>query len=301
MSISPIDTPAAGSSPRHLALPLAAGIGLKHAHGQGLLDTLPPIGFVEIHAENYMGDGGPPHRLLERLRSRYALSVHGVGLSIGGEAPLDQVQLARLERLIDRHAPEMFSEHLAWSSHDGTFFNDLLPIAYTTPALHRVVAHVDEVQDRLGRRMLLENPATYVAFATSSWDEPAFIAEIVKRTGCGLLLDVNHVLVSCTNHRHDPHAYLDAIPLQTIGEIHLAGHAPEEDAAGAPLLIDTHGCAVAPEVWDLYARVLERAGPRPTLIEWDDAVPALETLLAEAAKAEARIRRARPERIAARG
>jgi hypothetical protein len=281
-----------------------AGVGLKPQHYRTILETAPALGFFEIHAENYMGAGGPPHRWLAAIRERYPLSLHGVGLSIGADRPLDDGHLARLRALIARYRPAQFSEHLAWSSHGDAFLNDLLPLPYTDATLARIVAHVDQVQDRLGVRMLLENPSTYLLFAESTWPETAFLAEIARRTGCGLLLDVNNVFVSAANHGFAPEAYLDAFPLDQVGEIHLGGHAPVADEAGEILLIDAHDRPVADPVWTLYERVLARTGPLPTLIEWDDRVPAWSVLLAEAARAEACLARAaarlQPERRHAR-
>lgn len=245
------------------------------------------MGFFEVHAENYMVDGGPFHHYLSRIRENHCLSIHGVGLSIGGEPPLDDEHLGRLALLLDRYQPESFSEHLAWASHGGTFLNDLLPLPYSTATLTRVCAHIGQVQDRLKRPMLLENPATYLEFAASTMPETEFIAEVVKRTGCGLLLDVNNVYVSCVNHHRDPHAFIRALPLYAVAQIHLAGFAHDTDAAGDPLLIDSHGAPVAQAVWDLYAFALELLGPTPTLIERDNDIPAFPVLHAEAQQAEA--------------
>jgi hypothetical protein len=268
-------------------LPARAGIGFKPEHADGLLLGEPRVGFLEIHAENYMGAGGRPHHVLSQLREIYPLSLHGVGLSIGGEEELDEEHLDRLAGLIARYRPESFSEHLAWSSHDDVYLNDLLPVAYDTPTLERVCAHVAHVQERLGVRMLLENPSTYVEFSSSSWDEVEFVGEVTRRTGCGLLLDVNNVQVSCVNHGRDPNDYIERFPMTLVGEIHLGGHAPEEDSLGAPLLIDAHDRPVADEVWRLYRRALRRLGPAPTLIEWDNDVPELPELLKEADRAQA--------------
>lgn len=265
-------------------LPDAPGIGFKPEHFETIRATRPDLGFFEIHAENYMGAGGVPHAQLTALRADYALSLHGVGLSIGGPGRLDSDHLTRLRALIDRYHPESFSEHLAWASHGEAYLNDLLPLPYTPQTLRIVCDHIDEVQERLGCTMLLENPATYVLFEQSTLPETDFLAEVVKRTGCGLLLDVNNVFVSASNHRFDPRAYLEAFPMQAVGEIHLAGHATEDLPSG-PLLIDAHGCPVAEPVWTLYAEVIARTGPRPSLIEWDNDVPALPVLLAEAARA----------------
>ncbi len=267
-------------------IPARAGVGLKPAHYAAILDGSPDIGWFEIHAENYMGAGGPPHHYLARIRERYPISLHGVGLSIGAEGPLDPDHLARLRAVADRYAPGLFSEHLAWSTHQGVYFPDLLPLPYTAETLARVAAHIEEVQETMGRRMLLENPSTYLAFETAEMSETEFLAALVRRTGCGLLLDVNNVFVSATNHGTSPEAYLEAFPLAAVGEIHLAGHAPDTDAEGAPLLIDAHDRPVADPVWALYARVIGETGPLPTLIEWDADLPAWETLAAEAARAE---------------
>jgi uncharacterized protein (UPF0276 family) len=267
-------------------LPLRAGIGLKPRHFGEILNTTPDVGFFEIHAENYLVAGGPFHHYLGAIRECYPLSVHGVGLSIGAEGPLDGEHLDGLARLLERYEPQSFSEHLAWSSHDGRFLNDLLPIVYDRTSLQRVCSHVQQVQDRLARRILLENPSTYVAFAASSMDEADFITEVVRQTGCGLLLDVSNVFVSCINHHRDAHAYLAALPLTAVGEIHLAGFSRDEDAAGAPLLIDSHGSPVDAAVWALYERVLELVGPQPTLIERDNDIPALAVLVDEAGQAD---------------
>lgn len=267
-------------------LPARAGAGLKPEHYAAVLASRPKLGFFEIHAENYLGAGGPPHGYLSRIRADYPLSVHGVGLSIGSEAGLDEAHLGRVATLVERYQPESFSEHLAWSTHAGVFFNDLLPVPYTQQTLARVCAHIDRVQERLQRRMLLENPSTYIEFAQSSLSEPEFITEVLKRTGCGLLLDVNNAFVSCTNHHRNARAYLDALPLWQVGEIHLAGFAEDSDAAGAPLLIDAHGSPVAAAVWELYAYALERTGPVATLIEWDNDIPPFERLLEETGRAE---------------
>lgn len=268
-------------------LPCGVGIGFKADFFDGLVDGTHWPAFLEVHAENYMGAGGMPHFQLARLRERYPLSIHGVGLSIGGERALDAEHLARLRRLIDRYRPASFSEHLAWSSHDAGYLNDLLPVAYNQATLDRVCAHIDEVQARLNMRLLLENPSTYVEFSSSMMEEIDFLGAIVDRTGCGLLLDVNNVQVSCTNHRRDPIAYLDAFPVAAVAEIHLAGHAEDRDDQGERLLIDSHDRPVDPDVWALYAHALGRTGGCATLIEWDNDVPPLAGIMAEAARAEA--------------
>jgi hypothetical protein len=268
-------------------LPARAGIGLKPPHFREVLASRPDVGFFEVHAENYMVAGGPMRHYLERIRAQHPLSLHGVGLSIGAEAPPDEAHLDRLADLIARFAPAAFSEHLAWSTHGDVFLNDLLPLAYDGPTLARVCRHVDRVQERLGLRLLLENPATYVEFERSTMSEAAFLREVLRRTGCGLLLDLTNAHVSCTNHGRDTRAYLDALPLDAVAEVHLAGFARDADAAGDPLLIDSHGCAVAEVVWNLYAGAVERLGAVPTLIERDHDVPALPALLGEAARADA--------------
>lgn len=274
---------------RHAAdrLPDAAGVGYKPQHFNALMDRPGPVQWLEIHAENYMGDGGRPLAQLRHLAERFAISVHGVGLSIGGDGVLDGAHLERLKHLVGWLNPARFSEHLAWSTHEGHFLNDLLPLPYTAATLDRVAAHIDTVQQALGRQMLLENPSSYLAFAESTWDEPDFLAAIVARTGCGLLLDVNNVFVSATNLGFAPQAYIDAFPLDHVGEIHLGGHDTDGDDHGAPLLIDSHGRAVADPVWALLDYTLVRSGPRPVLIEWDTDVPDWPVLKAEADRAQA--------------
>lgn len=278
-----LNTPSLANDNR---LPPRAGLGLKSEHFREVLQTQPDLGFFEVHAENYMVAGGPLHHFLGRIREQYPLSLHGVGLSIGGEGPLDIAHLQRLAALIDRYQPQSFSEHLAWSSHGPVFLNDLLPLAYDEATLDRVCEHVDQVQSSLKRTLLLENPATYLAFEASTLDEPHFISEVIRRTGCGLLLDVNNVYVSCINHRRDPLAYLNALPLQATGEIHLAGFAEDTDSLGERLLIDDHGAPIDNAVWQLYLKVLAQTGPVATLIERDNHIPPWEVLLAEARQAD---------------
>lgn len=281
-----------------------AGVGLKAAHVPALLERGPDrflggAGFVEVHAENYMVDGGPMLRHLERVRMHWPLSLHGVGLSIGGDGPLDRAHLDRLQRLIDRFEPRWFSEHLAWSSHGGHWFNDLLPLPYDAATLNRVCDHVDQVQHSLRRQLLLENPSTYLAFSGSTMDEAMFLAAVVRRTGCALLLDVNNAYVSGVNHGVDPWALIEALPAAAVAEMHLAGHAEDRDAAGDRLLIDHHGAAVDPAVWSLYERSIARLGPVPTLIERDNHLPALAVLEQEAQRAldlQRRSASARPAR-----
>jgi uncharacterized protein (UPF0276 family) len=263
----------------------AAGTGLKPEHAEDIFRQPRQVDFFEIHAENYMGRGGPPHDLLRRIRADYPLSIHGVGLSIGGSAPLDREHLARLKDLIATYQPALFSEHLAWSTHDGVFLNDLLPLPYNEISLAHVCSHVDQVQDSLGMKMLLENPSTYVAFGATRMTEIEFLEAVTQRTGCGLLLDVNNVHVSAVNHGFDAAAYIDAFPMQHVGEFHLAGFAEDRDSEGARLLIDDHCRPVSDAVWDLYCRALARRCMAPTLIEWDNDVPAFDTLDGEVARA----------------
>ena len=264
---------------------VAAGAGLKPEHAEDIFTGPRRADFFEIHAENYMGAGGPPHHLLRRIRMDYPLSIHGVGLSIGGTAPLDREHLKRLKRLIDIYQPALFSEHLAWSTHDGVFLNDLLPLPYNDISLAHICAHVAEVQDAVGMRMFLENPSTYVAFGASSMSEIEFLRAVAQRTGCGLLLDVNNVHISAINHGFDAGAYIEAFPIQHVGEIHLAGFADDRDSSGNRLLIDDHGREVAEEVWALYQRVLARGCLAPTLIEWDNNVPPFAALADELGRA----------------
>lgn len=263
-------------------LPNAPGVGYKPQHFADIIANPAPVEWLEIHAENYMGQGGRPLAQLRHLAERFAISVHGVGLSIGGETPLDADHLARLKTLCDWLQPASFSEHLAWSTHDSAFLNDLLPLPYTQETLTRVADHIDQVQDVLGRKMLLENPSSYLAFSESTMSETDFLRDIARRTGCGLLLDVNNVFVSATNLKMDARAYIDAFPLDQVGEIHLGGHDEDEDDHGSPLLIDSHGAEIADPVWALLDYTLERSGPRPVLIEWDTDVPDWPVLAAEA-------------------
>jgi uncharacterized protein (UPF0276 family) len=268
------------------SLPRRAGVGFKPEHFRDILADDQPLGFLEIHAENYMGAGGPPHAQLGALRERYALSVHGVGLSIGGMGDLDRAHLARLKTLCERYRPESFSEHLAWSSHGELFYNDLLPLPYTEQTLARIAAHIDQVQEFLGRQILLENPSTYVKFTDSQISETEFLRELAIVTDCGLLLDINNVFVSAKNHGTCPRNYLASFPLDRVREIHLGGHDEQADETGAPLLIDAHGSPVADPVWAMYVETIARTGPLPTLIEWDNDVPAWPVLRAEAAAAQ---------------
>nr|WP_309502054.1 DUF692 domain-containing protein [uncultured Roseovarius sp.] len=270
---------------RFPTLPHAPGVGYKPQHFQDIRDNAGAVKWFEFHAENYMGDGGRPLAQLRYLAEKYAISVHGVGLSIGGEGPLDVDHLARLKELCDWLNPASFSEHLAWSTHDSDYLNDLLPLPYTAATVTRVADHIDEVQQVLGRQMLLENPSSYLAFAESTMTETEFLSEITRRTGCGLLLDVNNVFVSATNLGTSAEAYLDAFPLSHVGEIHLGGHHEDADDHGDPLLIDSHDHDIAEPVWTLLERTLAHTGPLPVLIERDDDIPPWPELEREAARA----------------
>lgn len=268
-------------------LPNAPGVGYKAQHFRDIMADAGPVGWLEIHAENYMGMGGRPLAQLRALSEKFPFSVHGVGLSIGGEGRIDVDHLARLKTLCDWLNPASFSEHLAWSTHESAFLNDLLPLPYTAATVKRVADHIDEVQSNLGRQMLLENPSSYLAFAESDMSETDFLAEIAARTGCGLLLDVNNVFVSATNLGYSPQGYIDDYPLDAVGEIHLGGHDEDADETGAPLLIDSHGAPVVDPVWALLDYTLTKSGPKPLLIEWDTDVPDWSVLAAETQRADA--------------
>lgn len=283
-------TPCHARGQRPTPLPPVAGIGLRFAHHQAVTLTRPATGWLEVHAENYMG-GGPSAQTLERLRRDYPLSLHGVGLSLGSAGELDATHLERLCALARRMAPALVSEHLSWSVAGGTYLGDLLPLPMTEEALDVFCRHVDQAQERLGRQILIENPSTYLRYRHSTLPEWEFLACTVARTGCGLLCDVNNIYVSACNHGWDASTYLHGLPAAAIGEIHLAGHALRTLADGTRLRIDDHGSRVPPAVWDLYAQALARFGPVPTLIEWDTDLPALEVLLAEASKADALLAR----------
>lgn len=269
----------------HSRLPGRPGVGYKAQHYAAIMENAGHVEWLEIHAENYMGDGGRPLAQLRHLSEKFPISVHGVGLSIGGEGPLDTDHLARLKHLLGWLKPASFSEHLAWSTHDSHFFNDLLPLPYTGATLQRICDHIDQLQAVTGTQMLLENPSSYLAFAESTWAEPDFLAEISHRTGCGLLLDVNNVFVSATNLGFSPQGYIGAFALDKVGEIHLGGHDEDEDDHGKPLLIDSHGAKVVDPVWALLDYTLDRSGPKPVLVEWDTDVPDWPVLEAEAARA----------------
>jgi uncharacterized protein len=267
-------------------LPPGTGAGFKPEHFAAISAGPQPVSFFEVHAENYMGAGGAPHAQLKFIRDNYPLSLHGVGLNIGSSERLNREHLGRLKELCERYRPECFSEHLAWSSHRGVYFNDLLPLPYTEVSLRSVLDHVDEAQAMLKRRLLIENPATYVCFAESTIPETEFLAAIARTTGCGLLLDVNNVFVSARNHATSPNAYLDAFPLELVEEIHLAGHFATEDGQGSALCIDAHQAPVIEDVLTLFESVIARTRPLPTLVEWDNDVPEWAALLAEVGKAQ---------------
>ena len=280
-------------------LPALPGVGYKPQHFNAILTNAAPVGWLEVHAENYMGAGGRPIAQLRHLAERFPISVHGVGLSIGGEGVLDADHLSRLKALVGWLNPASFSEHLAWSSHDSAFLNDLLPLPYNAKTLAVVASHIDQVQDTLGRQMLLENPSSYLAFAASDMSETQFLRELSQQTGCGLLLDVNNVFISATNLGTSPQAYIDSFPLGAVDEIHLGGHDADADDDGALLLIDSHGRAVADPVWALLDYTLARSGPKPVLIEWDNDVPDWPELAAEAQRAAAALKQMPAARVAA--
>jgi len=278
-------------------IPARAGIGLRHQHYRAVVEGRPPVGWLEVHSENYFG-GGRPLAFLEAARAHYPLSLHGVGLSLGTDGALDRTHLARIKTLIARLEPGLVSEHVSWSITGGVYLNDLLPLPYTEEALAVICGHVRETQDFLGRRILVENPSTYLQFAHSTIPEWEFVAEISRRTDCGLLLDVNNVYVSACNHGFDAQDYIAAMAGTAVQEIHLAGHAMRQ-IGDATLRIDDHGSAVCEAVWQLYAAALRRLGPVPTLIEWDSNVPELPVLVAEAATADDFLARAAEARNAA--
>jgi uncharacterized protein (UPF0276 family) len=282
--------PAVSRFPAHSIAGLA-GTSFKHQHLPAILAEREQDGFFEVHAENYMGAGGPPHDALTRIRRDHPVSLHGVCMSIGGPHPLDRTHLGRFKVLVDRYQPALVSEHLAWSTHEATYYNDLMPLPYTQVTLARVADHIDEVQETIGRPILLENPSTYVLFEQSTMSETNFIREVVRRTGCGLLLDVNNVFVSATNHGYSVLAYLADFPLRHVGEIHLAGHSEQADDEGDLLLIDSHDGPVADAVWKLFDVVIGLCGPIPTLVEWDSDIPDWPVLKAEAAAAHAVLER----------
>ncbi len=259
-----------------------AGIGLRAPHYEELLRRAPALDFVEVHSENFFAAGGAAPSWLESFRAAYSLSLHGVGLSLGSADPLDERHLARLHALVRRFEPMLVSEHLCWSSYGRRHANDLLPLPYTEESLAHVCARVERVQDHLGRSILVENVSSYLQLPGSAIPEWEFVAEVARRSGCGVLLDVNNIWVSAQNHAFDPYRYLDGIEAGSVGEIHLAGHEAQPDG----LLVDTHGSVVAEPVWALYEAAVARFGPRPALVEWDTDIPALDVLLAQARRAD---------------
>ena len=271
-------------------IPPRAGVGFKGEHAETVCGNRPDIGWFEVHPENYMVAGGPRLAVLEELRGNYPLSLHGVGLSLGGAERLDPDHLREFRALVDRFDPGLVSEHIAWSAHGEVWFADLLPPSLSPVGLDRLCDNIDEMQEALGRPILIENPANYLVLPDRDMDEVPFVVEAARRTGCGLLVDVNNVYVSAENIGVDAEAYIGAIPADLIGEIHLAGFTIDE-AAGERLLIDSHGAAVDPAVWRLYERLIARTGARPTLVEWDKDIPGWDVLHAEAIEAETRLAR----------
>lgn len=262
--------------------PRGVGIGLRAPHYAELLERRPALDFLEVHSENFFGEGGAALAWLERFRALYPLSLHGVGLSLGSCDPLDGAHLARLRALVRRFEPALVSDHLAWSSVGGVHANDLLPLPLTREAAVHAASRIAQVQDLLGRELLVENVSSYVRLGPSAMPEGEFVAEVVRRAGCRLLLDVNNIWVNSVNHGFDPDAYLESIDPASVAEVHLAGF-----ERGPGFLVDTHAAPVAEEVWAFYARSVARMGPVPTLIEWDADLPAVDTLLAEATRARA--------------
>jgi hypothetical protein len=293
-----LNSSAAVSQSRRGSIPAKAGIGLRFPHHQAVLDTRPEVAWLEAHIENYMG-GGMSLRYLETIRRDYPLSLHGIGLSLGSAEEIDAAHLTRVRRVVERIEPGLVSEHLSWSVVGGVYLADLLPLPMTEEALDVVCRHVDQAQACIKRRLLIENPSTYLRFRHSTIPEWEFLARVAERTGCGILCDVNNIYVSACNHGWDAATYLAALPPAAVAEIHLAGHAVKELDAGKTLRIDDHGSRVAPAVWALYAEALATFGPVPTLIEWDTDVPPLEVLLEEAARAAAVLEEAERERACA--
>lgn len=271
------------SMPADNMLPCIAGIGLRAPHYREVLETLPQLGWVEVHSENFFG-GGAPLRTLLKARDHYPVSLHGVGMGLASPAPLDSEHLNALQRLCEVVQPAAVSEHLCWNTAAGMVVNDLLPFPYTREALAHVVSRIDHVQEKLGSQLLVENLSSYLSFAHSEMTEGEFLAELVARTGCGILFDVENLYVNTRNLGVDAREFVDAIPAAAVGEYHLAGYS-ERDGC----LVDTHNNPVFAEVWELYEYVLQQIGPRPTLIEWDSDIPALDVLVGEAAKAQRRM------------
>jgi uncharacterized protein (UPF0276 family) len=267
------------------AVPVSAGIGLRPQHYRDVLITRPKVGWFEVHSENYFGKGGAPLYYLEKIREDYPVSLHGVGMSLGSVDGLDVQHLAELKGLIERIRPGLVSEHLSWSSFGGDYLNDLAPLPYTDEVLDHLIGRLSQVQDTLGRQVLVENPSSYLEYEYSTYREYEFLNELSRRAGCGILLDVNNVYVSCRNHGWDALEYLQGIAVDRVGEIHLAGHTVNR-VSGQDILIDTHNRPVCAEVWALYQTALQLMGAKPSLIEWDTDVPALSTLVDEAKQAD---------------
>ncbi|MEJ2360672.1 MAG: DUF692 domain-containing protein [Gammaproteobacteria bacterium] len=263
------------------SIPVRAGIGLRSIHYREVIDDKPAIAWVEIHSENFFADGGKPHDILEEVRQSYPISMHGVGLSLGSVDPLNQWHLDKLKMLNERYQPGLISEHLCWNSIDQRYLNDLLPLPYTQEAINHIVPRIQQVQEYIGRQILIENLSSYLQFNESCMPEWDFVSEVARRSGCGILLDINNIYVNASNHHFDPDTYLKAIPVELVGEMHLAGHIRENG-----YLLDTHSAPVCDAVWQLYRRAVARFGPTPTLIEWDCDIPPLPRLLQEAAKAQ---------------
>lgn len=266
-------------------VPAAAGAGLKAQHYQIVIDHQPDVAWFEVHPENYMGKGGPPLAFLERIRKDYPLSLHSVGTSLGSHLPLHEAHLDNLKKLVDRFEPGLVSEHLSWSHGYEWFTNDLLPLIYTRESLRLVVEHIEQVQDKLQRKILIENPSSYLQFKHNEMEEAVFLVEAARHSGAGLLLDVNNIFVSCSNHGWDIQGYLSLIPAELVGEIHLAGHAVQ-DLEEQILRIDDHGSPVCAEVWELYKQCISKIGAVPTLIEWDSNIPEFPELLREVSFAQ---------------
>jgi len=268
------------------SLPSRGGVCLKPQHYQDILTGLPDVGWFEIHAENYLGDGGAPLHNLEKICEHYPLSIHGVGLSIGSADGIDKNHLKRVAALVNRFQPASFSEHLAWSTHDNVFYSDLLPVPYNRHVEDIVCEHIDLVQSTMNRQMLLENPSNYLTLESSTMEETEFLRNVIRRTGCGLLLDVNNVYVSAQNCGYSARDYISAVGIERVGEIHLAGHSEDNSVPEEVLLIDAHDREVAQQVWSLFEYTLKLGGPRPSLIEWDNSVPEFEVLMGEMQKAD---------------
>jgi len=270
----------------HAPIPARAGVGLRSQHHRDALNSPDKLGWLEVHSENYFGKGGAPLHYLENIRADYPISLHGVGMSLGSVDALDYQHLQKLKGLIARIEPVLVSEHLSWSSFGSHYLNDLVPLPYTAETLAHLTVRIQAVQEFLGRQLLIENPSSYLEYDYSSYSESSFINELARRSGCGILLDINNVYVSSINHGWNPLDYIQDIDAERVGEIHLAGHSVNT-VAGRNILIDTHNGPVSKPVWQLYHLALQRLGHVPTLIEWDADLPAWDVLIAEADKANA--------------